>query len=148
MTGEWGVSMIRRDIVSWWLPETNRWRGLVAIVIRLMFWPLRELAISGRETSTRGIPQQTAALASKRLSSAPESSRADVLLVPPFQLRVTGRQVRLRVEDSIGNAPTSAPLSTSGRAPFTGQFEAKCPAPPQYRHAWALTRLSRSFFVS
>ena len=29
----------------------------MALVIRPMLWPLRELATSGRETSTRGIPQ-------------------------------------------------------------------------------------------
>ena len=125
----------------------RRWRGTIALVIRPICWPLRELATSGRETSTRGIPQRAAAPVFKKLSSAPESSRADVFLVPPVQFRVTGRQ-RLWVEDSIGITPTSAPRSTSGRDPFTGQFEAKWPAPPQYRHARCQTRLSRSSFMS
>ena len=109
---------------------------------------LKELATSGRETSTRGITQRAAAPVSKKLSSAPESSSADVFFVLPVQFRVTGRQVRLRVENSIGITPTSAPRSTIGCDPFTGHFVAKCPAPPQYRHAQFRTHLSRSSFVS
>ena len=101
------VSIIRSEMVSWWFLESRR--GMVALVMRPNLWPLRELATSGHETSTRGMPQRVAAPPSMKLSSAPESNKVDVLLVPPVQLRMTGRQVWLRVEDSIGITPTSAP---------------------------------------
>ena len=104
-------------------------RGIVALVMRPMFWPLRELATSGRETSTRGMPQRTAVSASNKLSSAPESRRADVFWVPPSQSRITGRQVRLQVEDSIGNVPTSAPRSTSGHALLLDGSRRNAPLP-------------------
>ena len=120
----------------------------MALVICPMLWPLRELATSGRETSTRGIPQRAAVSASKKLSSAPKSSRADVFWVPPGQSRVTGRQVLFLVVDSVLIMPTSAPRSTRGRAPFAGQFEAKCPDSPQYRHDRVLTLLYLSSLAS
>ena len=53
---------------------------------------------------------------SRKLSSAPESSSAKVFRAPPGHSRVTGRQVRRRLEESSWNAPTSDPLFTSGRA--------------------------------
>ena len=40
-TGEWGVSVIRSEIVSWWFPDTRRWSGMVALVMRPNLWPLR-----------------------------------------------------------------------------------------------------------
>ena len=63
----------------------------------------------------------------RRLESSPalESNKADVFCEPPDYSRFTGRQVQLRVEESIRKVPTCAPRSTSGRAPFTGQLEAK-----------------------
>ena len=106
--------MMRSEIVSWWLPEMSRQRGTVALVMRPIHWSLRELATRGCETSTRGMPQRATAPVSKKLSSAPESSKAEVFLLPPLQSRVIGRQVQLRVEESRGITPTSAPQSTSG----------------------------------
>ena len=56
---------------------------MVALVIRPRSWPLRELATSGLGTSTRGIPQRIAVSEFRKLSSAPDSKRADVLRAPP-----------------------------------------------------------------
>ena len=99
-TGEWGVLMMRNDIISWWLPEICSLSGMVVLVIRPIFCPLRDLATRGLETSRRGTPQHAAVSASRKLSSAPESRSADVFRTSPDNSRVTGRQVRLGLEDS------------------------------------------------
>ena len=104
---------MRRVISLRCLPEMSRRRGTVALVICPIFWSLRELATSGRETSTRGIPQLAAVFVSKKLSSAP-----DVFWLPSGHSSVTRRQVLFLVEDSILSTSTSAPRSTSGRALF------------------------------
>ena len=136
------VSMIRREKDSSSLLIIGRLSWTMAWVMRPIFWLLREWATWGCETSSRGMPQRVAAPASRKLSSAPESRRADVLLLPPLQSSITGRQVRLLVEDSIRIMPTRAPRS------FTGHLDAKCPAPLEYRQARSRIRLSHSSMES
>ena len=91
-----------------------------------MCCPLRELATSGLETYT---PQWAAVSASKKLSSAPESRSAEVFWAPPGHCRVTGRHVRLRLEDSRCDTPTSAPRSTSGRRLLPDRLWRSDPSP-------------------
>ena len=118
-TGECGVSMIRREISSWWLPEIFIRRGRVAFVMRPSRCPLRELATRGLDTSTSGTPHWAATVASRNLSSAPESRSAEVFWARPAHSRVTGRQVRRQLEESSWNAPPSDPRFTSGRCLLT-----------------------------
>ena len=94
-------------------------RGQVAFVMRPSRCPLRELATKGLETSTSGTPHWAAMVALRKLSSAPESSSAEVFWVRPGHSRVTDRQVRRRLEESSWNAPTSDPRFTSGRRLLT-----------------------------
>ena len=106
---------MRREISSWWLPEIFFRRGRVAFVMRPSRCALRELATRGLDTSTSGTPHWAVTVASRKLSSAPESSSAEVFWARPAHSRVTGRQVRRRLEESSWKAPTSDPRFTSGR---------------------------------
>ena len=103
------------------VPEIFIVRGLVARVMRPSRCPLRELATSGLDTSTSGTPHWAAMVASRKLSSASESSSAKVFQAHPGHSRMTGRQVRRRLEESSWYAP-SDPRFTSGHAllPDTG----------------------------
>ena len=84
MTGERGVSMRYKEICSWWLLEIWSLRGIVALVIRPMFSPLRELDTSGLETFTKGTPQRAAVSASRKLSMNPEGRMSsEPLLATP-----------------------------------------------------------------
>ena len=83
-TGECGVSIISREISSWWFPESFMVTGTIAWEMRPSRCPLKERATSGLETSTRGTPHWAATVASRKLSSAPESRRADVFLAPSW----------------------------------------------------------------
>ena len=91
---------------------------MVAWVILPSCCPLSELATSGWETSTRGTPQRAAVAVSRNDSSAPESRRAELFRDPPSHCRVTGRQVRWRLEESRRDTPTSASCSTRGAWSF------------------------------
>ena len=84
-TGECGVSIMSREISSWWFLESFILTGTVAWEIRPSRCPLRERATRGLETSTRGTPHWAATVVSRKLSSALESRRADVFLAPPDQ---------------------------------------------------------------
>ena len=126
--GELGNVIRWSWISSWWFPDTLSLRGTVAWVMWPMFWPLREQATRGRSTAMVGTPQRAAVAVSRKLSSVPESRRAEVFRAPPLHSRETGRQVRLLEESSIGMAPSSAPLLTSGHFLLTGTERQSGPA--------------------
>lgn len=78
LTQWWPEGITKKVINSQWFPERRRDRGVVWWVIRASCFPSRALTVSGVGNNSTEIPLRAIKVALIKLSSAPESIRAEV----------------------------------------------------------------------